>query len=258
MELNGERIASVSADRASYRIRELNIGQAYRIAIQATNARGLSSVAGPEVLVVMRDQTPPTWPVGSLVTTEDVSVTKARVSWSIAHDNVGVETYRIYGNDVQLLETPADTRHARLTSLEPGQRYVLRIEAVDAEGVESIGGPVTAIVTRDRVGVPDDDAVRLALAEHCQECHQPWFADLDGFREIFMALESARVRRPLLVPGEPQQSLLIEFLEGTAPDAFVYRQMPPDDDFAASSASFDELSGARPDPGDDLADSRLD
>ena len=96
VELNGERIASVSADRASYRIRELNIGQAYRIAIQATNARGLSSVAGPEVLVVMRDQTPPTWPVGSLVTTEDVSVTKARVSWSIAHDNVGVETYRIW------------------------------------------------------------------------------------------------------------------------------------------------------------------
>ena len=115
-------------------------------------------------------------------------------------------------------------------------------DVVDAEGGESIGGPVTAIVTRDRVGVPDDDAVRLALAEHCQECHQPWFADLDGFRGIFMVLESARVRRPLLVPGEPQQSLLIEFLEGTAPDAFVYRQMPPDDDFAASSASFDELS----------------
>ena len=57
-----------------------------------------------------------------------------------------------------------------------------------------------------------------------------------------MTLVSARVARAVVVPGEPDASLLIEFLEGNAPDSFVYQQMPPDDDFAESNDSYSDLA----------------
>ena len=192
----------------------------------------------------MRDQTAPTWPAGSVLNLTEISVRQATLSWPVAHDNVGVVGYRIYSEERLLLETPPEAHSARLRALTPGARYLLRVEAFDSEGNESDSGLLSELLLRGLETVPSDEEVMSSLSDHCQECHRPWFLSIDDFRARFMPLESARVGRPLLSGGDPDGSLLIEFLEARAPDAFVYQQMPPDDDFAASSASYSELSDA--------------
>ncbi len=240
--VEGERVDNLGANQSTYRLQGLTIGTTYQITVEATNDRGRTSTNGPSTQILMTDLTPPIWPADSIIIAEDLTVTKARLSWSIAQDNIGVVNYRIYVNGEIAMVIPADEQQARVESLTPGQLHLFRIEAVDEAGGESTTGPVVEALTRGLDHVPDDDAVRMSLSEHCQECHQPWFTSLDDFREEFMTLVSARVARAVVVPGEPDASLLIEFLEGNAPDSFVYQQMPPDDDFAESNDSYSDLA----------------
>ncbi|WP_342380444.1 hypothetical protein NVS55_12580 [Myxococcus stipitatus] len=69
----------------------------------------------------------------------------------------------------------------------------------------------------------DNDAVRLALAPACEGCHtngnKPFFASLAAF-ESGLVYNERFVKR-----GDPDGSLLIQMLKGTAPGS--YAQMPP-------------------------------
>lgn len=68
-----------------------------------------------------------------------------------------------------------------------------------------------------------NDAVRLALAPACEGCHltgnKPFFASLAAF-ESGLVYNTRYVKR-----GDPENSLLIQMLEGNAPGS--YSQMPP-------------------------------
>ncbi|MFL5359291.1 hypothetical protein [Archangium sp.] len=68
-----------------------------------------------------------------------------------------------------------------------------------------------------------NDEIRLALAPACEGCHlignKPFFASLTAF-ENGLVYDERYVK-----PGDPENSLLIQLLEGTAPGS--YPQMPP-------------------------------
>lgn len=71
--------------------------------------------------------------------------------------------------------------------------------------------------------VSRNDEVRLALAPACQGCHtngnKPFFASLTAF-ESGLVYDERYVKR-----GDPENSLLVQMLKGTAPGS--YAQMPP-------------------------------
>ncbi|MBZ4416804.1 hypothetical protein [Myxococcus sp. RHSTA-1-4] len=78
-----------------------------------------------------------------------------------------------------------------------------------------------------------NDEIRLALAPACQGCHvtgnKPFFASLAAF-ENGLVYDERYVKR-----GDPDNSLLVQMLKGTAPGS--YPQMPPGqpyDEFVAS------------------------
>lgn len=73
-----------------------------------------------------------------------------------------------------------------------------------------------------------NDEIRLALAPACAGCHlagnKPFFASLTAFENGLVYDEH------YVVPGSPEDSLLVQLLEGTAPGS--YPQMPPGQKYA--------------------------
>jgi hypothetical protein len=71
--------------------------------------------------------------------------------------------------------------------------------------------------------VSRNDEIRLALTATCRGCHlvgsRPFFASLEAFEN------GLAYNQRYVVRGDPEASLLIELLRGTAPG--TYRQMPP-------------------------------
>ncbi len=71
--------------------------------------------------------------------------------------------------------------------------------------------------------VSRNDEIRLALTPHCKGCHtvgsRPFFASLEAFDNGLAYNERYVVR------GDPERSLLVQLLRGTAPG--TYTQMPP-------------------------------
>jgi hypothetical protein len=75
----------------------------------------------------------------------------------------------------------------------------------------------------DCAATSKNDEIRLALAPACQGCHltgnKPIFASLSAF-ESGLVYDERYVKR-----GDPENSLLVQMLKGTAPGS--YPQMPP-------------------------------
>jgi hypothetical protein len=70
----------------------------------------------------------------------------------------------------------------------------------------------------------DNDEIRLLLEPTCAGCHgatsnKPFFASLQAFEGLLVADPT------YVVPGKPDESLLVRVLEGNGPG--LYKQMPP-------------------------------
>ncbi|MBY9081477.1 S-layer homology domain-containing protein [Paenibacillus sp. CGMCC 1.18879] len=88
----------------------------------------------------------PTWNEGSL-TASDVDTTGAKLTWSGAVDDSGVAEYRIYRNGELLASTTVTEATYTVSGLSPATTYTFKVEAVDAEGLESSDGPTVSVTT---------------------------------------------------------------------------------------------------------------
>ncbi|MEX0975268.1 MAG: Ig-like domain-containing protein [Bacillota bacterium] len=95
----------------------------------------------------------PAWPVGSSVTTANVTKSGLTLNWSAATDRVAVTGYRVYQGGV-LIHTTADgtTRTYAVNGLAAATQYTFKIEAGDALNAWSTLGPsVTATTSPEPV-----------------------------------------------------------------------------------------------------------
>ncbi|MFI7548053.1 fibronectin type III domain-containing protein [Actinoplanes sp. NPDC049599] len=95
----------------------------------------------------VRDAAPPTWPAGAVLTADAVTREAATLHWTAAQDDRGIAGYRVY-QDAALIASPgAAARQHTATRLAPNTEYAFRIEAVDAAGNLSTGGPTVRVRT---------------------------------------------------------------------------------------------------------------
>ena len=97
------------------------------------------------------DTDPPTWPQGSTLTASDVKPTQFKLCWSKAQDNVGVTAYVIYTDSVELKTTAGTVTSSVVTGLLPATEYHFKVEARDAAGHQSTGGPVLTVTTPSNI-----------------------------------------------------------------------------------------------------------
>lgn len=88
----------------------------------------------------------PRWPAGARLgaSADDVSVT---LTWPAASDDTGVAGYQLFNGDVPVASVPGDVLSYQLGSLAPALIYHLRVQAVDATGNITTGGPAAVVRT---------------------------------------------------------------------------------------------------------------
>ncbi len=117
---------------------------AFRFRVEAIDAAGNISSGGPTLTVTLPDQAAPTWPNGSTLTVSNLGLTSATLSWSAAIDDVAVTGYLVFQNGAQVA-TLGNVLTTQLVNLTPGAAVKFRIEATDAAGNISTGGPIATV-----------------------------------------------------------------------------------------------------------------
>ena len=91
------------------------------------------------VSAVFRDAEPPAEPSSPAAASN--SQTSIELTWGDSTDDVAIEAYEIFRDDV-LITTTSDTRYQD-SGLEPGTSYEYRIEAIDFAGNRTASAPVS-------------------------------------------------------------------------------------------------------------------
>src|SRR5881296_444460 len=103
---NGVQVATPAT--TSYADTGLSVGT-YSYTVAARDAAGNISANSTSVSITLADTTPPTTPTG--LTGAAAGSTGANLSWSASTDNIGVTSYIVRRNGVQIA-TPATTTYA--------------------------------------------------------------------------------------------------------------------------------------------------
>ncbi len=91
------------------------------------------------------DTTAPYWPGGGTLSAGNIHDESLTLSWSGAIDNVCVTGYRIYRDDSLLAAVSSNTGTYDVTGLAAGTSYTFTVEAGDAAGNWSAGGPSVTV-----------------------------------------------------------------------------------------------------------------
>ena len=145
-----EEVATVAGDVRSYPVTGLTQDTAYTFRVEAGDAVGNWSTSGPSTSVttlVSEDVTVPTWPEESTLTASDITSSGVSLAWSMAGDDTGVVSYRIYRNSEVIATVAATVMSYQATELTSGTEYTFRVEAGDEAGNWSTDGPSTVITT---------------------------------------------------------------------------------------------------------------
>jgi chitodextrinase len=96
------------------------------------------------------DEEAPTWPSSTTLTADQVGRRSLTLNWSAASDDRAVTGYRVY-RGATLVDTVTE-RTLKVTGLAADTAYTFRVEAGDAAGNWSTGGPT--VQTRTAAGLP--------------------------------------------------------------------------------------------------------
>lgn len=107
----------------------------YTFTVEAKDAAGNISTDGPSIDVTTdeeADDEAPTW--GSSPLTVSSSSTGVTLIWDDAEDNAGIESYKIYQDNVLIETVDGDVNSYIITGLEDGETYKFTVKAVDEAG----------------------------------------------------------------------------------------------------------------------------
>jgi putative cell wall-binding protein/chitodextrinase len=167
--LNGAQVLKTVSGGATLTdvVSGLSPSTTYTLTVQAVDAAGNVSTGGPTVTFdtdaapagggggggggepesPAGDTEAPTWPSGSKLVPSRVTDTTLRLAWNAATDDVGVTGYRVFRGGAQIGETSAAIRVIDVAGLTPATGYSFRVQAVDAAGNVSTGGPSVSVTT---------------------------------------------------------------------------------------------------------------
>jgi len=93
------------------------------------------------------DTQPPTWPIGSSLTSSNVTQNSLTLTWTPATDDVGVVSYAVYQGTTQFGTVGSSVYTYNVTGLSAGTDYAFAVQAGDAAGNRSTDGPTTTVTT---------------------------------------------------------------------------------------------------------------
>ncbi|MDI4645970.1 OmpL47-type beta-barrel domain-containing protein [Cohnella hashimotonis] len=147
--LDQAEIASVTG--TVYQIADLASDTNYRFEIEAEDGAGNRSVK-LAADAATRSAAEPFWTDGEL-TASDIQYASVKLHWNGAIDDVGVVGYKIFRDGTEIATVPA-TEEYTVSGLLQHTKYTFRVEAVDADGHWSVGGPELAVETTYRTSAP--------------------------------------------------------------------------------------------------------
>ncbi|MGW4215094.1 PQQ-dependent sugar dehydrogenase [Lentzea sp. NPDC004789] len=167
---SGQFVKSVAGDALSNNVTRLSPNTTYSFYVNAKDAAGNLSQAGNTVTVTtpaaVVDVEPPSTPSNAVVT--KISANSVSLAWDASSDNVGVVSYAVFSNNVQVGTTTG--RQTTISGLEARTPHQFQIRAIDAAGnVSPFTAPLAATTRpgRDAVGevtkVTDDKDVPWGL-----------------------------------------------------------------------------------------------
>ncbi|WP_160395442.1 fibronectin type III domain-containing protein [Paenibacillus sp. MMS18-CY102] len=168
-----EEIVTLPADTARFRVEGLKPNTPYTFRVEAGDAGNNWSDTGPSVAATTlagSDAEAPTWPDARSLQYAVLTDRGVTLNWTAAQDNIGVSEYRIYQDGTLLGTAAADVSSYAVANLAADRSYAFRIEAVDASGNVSSGGPNLAVRTSQGLVrethklYPSDDAFTQAPA----------------------------------------------------------------------------------------------
>ena len=119
----------------SYTIIGLAQNTSYDIKVTAYDTSGNESAFASATEVTaqteVQDVTPPTKPTN--LSTGLIGSTAIGISWTASTDNVGIDYYRVYVDDIVALPTTSNTSYT-ITGLIPDTQYTINVDAVDTSG----------------------------------------------------------------------------------------------------------------------------
>jgi len=137
-------------------VEELQPETVYLFQIQAGDAAGNWSTDGPSVEVQTKcatyweDKCPVSWPPDSVLTSEPTGDSSILLTWTPAHDDMEVTSYRVLQDgeclcqDFGVPETnytvEGDVTEYEVTGLQLGETYHFQISGRDSVGIENGGG----------------------------------------------------------------------------------------------------------------------
>ncbi|MGB0592064.1 MAG: fibronectin type III domain-containing protein [Myxococcota bacterium] len=122
----------------------------YAFEVHAWDAGGNSTGAALSAEVMTPDEEAPTWADHAALLASSAEADGVTLGWSAAQDDVAVTGYRLYQDNVEIDAYAADTLSVALSGLDPSTGYIFRIEAEDAAGNLSFGGPTLALDLSDK------------------------------------------------------------------------------------------------------------
>ena len=119
----------------SYIITSLAQGTSYNIRVTAYDTSGNESAFASATEVTaqtsVQDVTPPTKPTN--LSTGLIGSTAIGISWTASTDDVGIDYYRVYVDDIVQSPTTSNTSYT-ITGLIPDTQYTINVDAVDTSG----------------------------------------------------------------------------------------------------------------------------
>ena len=243
LSMDGELVRSVDGETTTMTVVGLEPSTDYAFALVAGDAAGNATVPGLAATgTTAADQTAPTWPADAMLSADEVGETHVVLSWTAAEDAVGVAAYVVSDGDGERARTAALS--TRLEGLAPETEYTFTVQATDAEGNASVDDPALAITTLAPPPMaPTTAEVYAGLRPSCGPCHYPGAPAHTAYFVSEMTFQELVAEDPTVVtPGDPDNSLLIQLLDGTADGAFTQMPLQGDPFTVLSTAGETEIT----------------
>lgn len=138
-------VAKVNADIKTYSDNNLAAGTSYFYKVRPVNNNGAAAASAPVTATTLADVTPPTAPADLKVT--GTSRNSVALSWLAATDDVGVDKYEIYINNIRSYTINGNQTTFLVTGLNYRQSYTFMVKAKDATGNLSIASNQASAAT---------------------------------------------------------------------------------------------------------------